>query len=172
MSLNPSHQLVECKQASCDPFRWKDARKIQTAWDMRPNIEFNLKFKVLLCSCTKWLSEYKSHGTAISSCGSGELRCAFTPAGRERADESLTSLQEVPAGRGLVPNFTKSAQPVGPGLTPERRGASGRTNFWVQLSLISGQLPVTAAHNTTGKRDAGQPPFARFWPLSSMCWRL
>lgn len=95
---------------------------------------------------------------------------------RPRADETLTSLQEVRRFRvggyfyHSSPNKRSSSVMDRP---PERRGAFGWTNFWVQLSPISGQSPITASHNTRWRRsDAGQPPFARFWLFSSTCWGL
>lgn len=87
------------------------------------------------------------------------LVCSGVPAHLQA--KAMTSHQKVrppfPGGRRLFPhnspNRRRSSLTDRP---PERRGVFRWTSFWVQLSSISGQLPVTEAHSTRWRKsDAG-----------------
>lgn len=90
------HISVDCMQASCDGNKFTHSegfrRCLKYNWmsyDATDSIQFSV------ASCTKWPAQYKRHEIPSNSSGSGVLRCAFTPAGQGRADETLTLLQEV-----------------------------------------------------------------------------
>lgn len=107
--------------------------------------------------------------------GSGVLRCVFRcEAEQQSTDDTLMRLWRhfrkfgcrfrVGGDFNLTSSNKRSSLVTD--RRPERRVAFWWPNLW---SSISGQLAVPAAPHTRWRdNDAGQPPFARFWLVSSL----